>query len=89
MSEKFAFEPIAYLRSPFKEKFGIPRQAGLAEAARAVVQMQPGYGDPAAFEELAGFSHIWLIYVFHAHVGEPWPHRVRPQFSGRDSAHSQ
>lgn len=78
MSEKFEFEPIAYLRSPFKEKFGIPRQAGLAEAARAVVQMQPGFADPAAFEELAGFSHIWLIYVFHEHVGQGWQARVRP-----------
>ena len=29
--------PIAYIRSDFQEKFGIPRQSGLVEALRAEV----------------------------------------------------
>lgn len=78
MGETFTLRAIGYLRSPFKEKFGIPRQAGLVPAVQATVELVPPYDDPAAFEELDGFSHIWLTYLFHAHLGEDWPRRVRP-----------
>jgi tRNA-Thr(GGU) m(6)t(6)A37 methyltransferase TsaA len=78
MAEAFNFEPIAYIASPFKEKFGIPRQAGLAAAARGTITLLPDYADPHAVDELAGFSHLWLIYVFHRHVGQGWQARVRP-----------
>ncbi len=71
-------ETIAVVRSPFKEKFGIPRQAGLAEAARGWVDMLPPYDDPVMFAGLEKFSHIWLSFVFHAAESDGWRRRVRP-----------
>ena len=42
-------EPIAHIRSDFSSKFGVPRQAGLVEALRAVVVFEPPYRAPEAF----------------------------------------
>ena len=52
--------PIAYIRSDFQEKFGIPRQSGLVEALRAEVVFAPEYRVPEAVRGLEDFSHIWL-----------------------------
>lgn len=56
--------PIAYLRSPFCEKFGIPRQSRLAESIPATVEFAPGYRSAEAVRGLDAFSHIWLIWGF-------------------------
>ena len=36
-------EPIAYIRTSFPEKFGIPRQSGLASNLKARVVFEPQY----------------------------------------------
>jgi len=69
--------PIARVVSPYREKFGIPRQPGLVPAARGHLQMLPGFDLPPAFEGLEGFSHLWVIFGFHA-CGGQWRSRVRP-----------
>jgi len=70
-------EPVATVISPYREKFGIPRQPGLVPAARGLLQVLPGYDDPRAFEGIEGFSHLWVIFGFHACKGQ-WRTRVRP-----------
>ncbi len=70
--------PIGHIRSPFAEKFGIPRQPGLAPAARAVLELAPPYDDPAALEGLEAFSHVWILFHFHATAREDWKPTVRP-----------
>ena len=55
---------IAYMRSPFREKFGIPRQPNLVEV-ESYLEMQAPYNDIAAFEGIEAFSHLWLIWNFH------------------------
>jgi tRNA-Thr(GGU) m(6)t(6)A37 methyltransferase TsaA len=74
----FSFEPVGVIHSCFKEKFGIPRQSGLAPDARAVLEMLPPYNRAEAVRGLEGFSHVWLSFVFHACLGEPWKPTVRP-----------
>ena len=74
----FSFEPIGYITSCFKEKFGIPRQSGLITEARGVLQIVPPYNRPEAFRELADYSHIWLSFVFHANGRDDWRPTVRP-----------
>jgi len=74
----FTFSPIGLIQSCFKEKFGIPRQAGLVSEARATLVLSSPYDDPEAVRELAGFSHLWLIFVFHATMAEGWKPTVRP-----------
>ncbi|MDH5423877.1 MAG: tRNA (N6-threonylcarbamoyladenosine(37)-N6)-methyltransferase TrmO [Gammaproteobacteria bacterium] len=74
----FNFNTIALIRSCYNEKFGIPRQSGLVENADAVIEMQAPYNDEDFIRELEGFSHIWLIFVFHQHIGKPVKATVRP-----------
>lgn len=70
--------PIAYIRSDFQEKFGIPRQSGLVEALRAEVVFAPEYQVPEAVRGLEDFSHIWLIWEFSQARREGWSPTVRP-----------
>ena len=74
----FQFEPIAHMRSCFSEKFGIPRQPSLAPAARGSIEFLPPYDRPEAIEGLAGVTHLWLLFVFHAAASGPEHLRVRP-----------
>ena len=63
--------PIAYFRSPFPEKFGIPRQAGLAEGLRGKIVFEPEYRSADAVRGLEGFDYIWLIWGFSAQPKNP------------------
>ncbi len=71
-------EPIGTLHSCFKEKFGIPRQPGLVPAARASLVLWPPYNVAEALVGLESFSHVWLIYAFHAIEKRKWQPTVRP-----------
>jgi len=55
---------IGYVRTPFVEKFGVPRQPNLVDV-EGVIEFIAPYDQPAAFEGLEGFSHLWLIWQFH------------------------
>ncbi len=69
---------IAILHSPFKEKFGIPRQPGLVQGLECELELLPPYNDPAAVAGLEGFSHLWLTFLFHANRDQQWRPKVRP-----------
>ena len=77
-SVKFEFQPIGVIRSCFPEKFGIPRQPGLVKEAHATLELLPPYDRTEALEGLEAFSHLWLIFVFHASLKESWKPTVRP-----------
>ncbi len=70
--------PIAYIRTEFPEKFGIPRQSGLADNLRARIVFEPDYRNHDAVRGLDGFSHIWLIWEFSANKRSCWQPTVRP-----------
>lgn len=75
----FSFDPIGIVRSPFTDKFGIPRQPRLAPAAEARLELLPPYDREEAFTGLDGFSHVWLIFVFHDDcLDAGWRPMVRP-----------
>lgn len=71
-------QPIGFIHSCFPEKFGIPRQAGLVTEASATLELVSPYDTPEAFRGLEGFSHVWLVFIFHAHLGNGWKPTVRP-----------
>ena len=72
-------KPIAHIRTEFAEKFGIPRQSGLASTLRGRVVFEKEYRDPEALRGLEGFSHLWLIWGFSANRGgRQWQPTVRP-----------
>ena len=72
------WQPIGVVHSCFREKFGIPRQPGLAPHARAWIEMNPPYDDPDAFRGLEAFSHLWVAWVFHQNKATRWSPLVRP-----------
>ncbi len=74
----FRFEPIGIIHSCFKEKFGIPRQAGLVPAARASLELLPPYNRPEAVQGLEDFSHLWVLFIFHQCLRDGWTPTVRP-----------
>ena len=55
---------IAHIETPFKEKFGVPRQAGLVDYEARVV-FEPEYRVAEAVRGLEEFEYIWLIWQFH------------------------
>lgn len=71
-------EPIAYMRSDFPTKFGIPRQSGLAESLRSTIVFEPKYRNADALRGLEDFSHMWLIWQFSEAVRTEWTPTVRP-----------
>ena len=76
--DSFSFTPIARVHSCFKEKFGIPRQPGLVPHARAQIEILPPYNRAEAFRGIEDFSHLWISFIFHRHLGEEWRPTVRP-----------
>lgn len=78
MTHQYSVSPIAYVRSPFKDKFGIPRQPGLITAANAQLEFIAPYDNPDAFEGLDAFSHLWLSFIFHLNDYQHWRPKVRP-----------
>ena len=77
MSE-YAIRPIARIRCDLKEKFGVPRQAGIVEALEGRIVFEPEFRDPEALRGMEGFSHLWLIWQFSENLRQDWSPTVRP-----------
>lgn len=73
------FRVIAHIENDYKEKFGIPRQSGLAESVLSRIVFEPEYRKPEAFRGMEGYSHLWLLWYFsEADRGTQWSPTVRP-----------
>lgn len=70
-------KPIAKIYTGFPEKFGIPRQSGLAQTQGRIV-FEKEYRNPEAFRGLEGYSHLWLIWEFSQCNTQQWTPMVRP-----------
>nr|WP_198678778.1 tRNA (N6-threonylcarbamoyladenosine(37)-N6)-methyltransferase TrmO [Pseudidiomarina insulisalsae] len=70
-------EPIAQIHSPYPEKFAVPRQPGLVTAATADIELLPPFNADTV-RGLAGFSHIWVVFLFHQNLAQGWQPMVRP-----------
>jgi len=71
-------QPIGIIHSCFKEKFGIPRQPGLVREAEAELELLPPWDREEALRGLEGFSHVWILFLFHEAVRKEWSPTVRP-----------
>lgn len=78
MSAPYQFEPVGWIHSPYKEKFAIPRQPGLVTAAQAHITLRNDCNREEILRGLEGFSHLWLVFVFHEAMREQWKPMVRP-----------
>jgi tRNA-Thr(GGU) m(6)t(6)A37 methyltransferase TsaA len=78
MSAGWSFEPIGTLTSCYREKFGIPRQPGLVPGARGVLKLRDEPFLRQALRGIEGFSHLWIVFVFHRHDARAWKPSIRP-----------
>ena len=78
MAKDVSMHIIAHVRSGFSEKFGIPRQSGLVDSIRAIIEFEEEYRDASAFRGLEDYSHIWLIWQFSKAQRSTWSPTVRP-----------
>ena len=69
---------IATIRTGYKEKFGIPRQSGIADEAIGEIVFLPPYNRAEAVRGIEGFSHLWLLWEFSEAKREGWSPTVRP-----------
>lgn len=71
---------IGTVHSPFKEKFGVPRQPGLIEGNIGQIELFAPWNREEALQGLDGFSHIWVLFIFHQAIKpvEAWRPTVRP-----------
>lgn len=76
--ETFPVKIIARIENDFTEKFGIPRQSGLADSVISRIVFEPEYRNDDALRGIEDFSHLWLIWQFSMAVREDWSPTVRP-----------
>ena len=69
---------IARIYTPYKEKFGIPRQSGIADSIVSRIVFEPEYRRDEALTGIDGYSHLWLIWNFSKAEREEFSPTVRP-----------
>ncbi|MEK7465922.1 MAG: tRNA (N6-threonylcarbamoyladenosine(37)-N6)-methyltransferase TrmO [Planctomycetota bacterium] len=79
---EIACRVIGHVRSPYKERFGTPRQPSVTEqtledrALEASIELLPGQNFEQALKDLAGFEYIWVLAWLH--LNEGWNPQVIP-----------
>jgi tRNA (adenine37-N6)-methyltransferase len=70
--------PIAFVDSCYKQKFGTPRQPGLVQEAYARILFRKEFQPELSLQGLEKWSHIWLIWLFHKNRNEGFRAKVHP-----------
>ena len=82
-------EPVARFRSPFKTKFGIPRQAGLVSGLKGRIVFEPSFRSVDAVRGLEGFDYVWLIWGFSGNRPRPVTELVEVTGNGQSLRQAQ
>ena len=73
-----SIEPIAVFRSPLGDKFGVPRQSGLAPSLDGRIELTGRFRNPDALRGMEGFDYIWLLWSFDRNPDNGFSPTVRP-----------
>jgi tRNA (adenine37-N6)-methyltransferase len=76
--EVIQMRPVAYLLGPYKQKFAVPRQPDLVREAVGEIHFVPEFADINCLRGLEQFSHLWLLFQFHATAAQGWTPTVTP-----------
>ena len=71
-------KPIAYIKTDFKEKFGIPRQSGIIENIKGEIIFEKEFRHPDALRGIEEYSYLWLIFDFSKNHRDEFLPTVRP-----------
>jgi tRNA-Thr(GGU) m(6)t(6)A37 methyltransferase TsaA len=63
MMKPVSYNPIGIIETPFTTREGMPIQAQGGQGVRGCITLLPEYAQ--GLQDLAGFSHIILLYHFH------------------------
>ncbi len=74
----YSIEPIAYINTPFRQKFAIPRQSLALSPAVGEVTFCEHIDASQALEGIEAFSHLWLLFIFHQNIAQGYKAKVRP-----------
>ncbi len=75
--DEITIKPVAYIKNAYKEKFGVPRQSGLAPSVKSIVEFCDGFTDENIIRGIEQYSHLWLVWGFSKNHGQ-WSPTVRP-----------
>ena len=75
---EFPTQAIAIVKSPFTEKFSVPRQPSLTPSVISTIKMLAPFNNSDAFIGIEEFSHIWVMFRFHQNLEQGWKPQVRP-----------
>ena len=76
--QEVAISPVGIIESPYREKFSVPRQSGLASNVSSRIRILPPYDTEDAFRGIGEFSHLWLIFGFSLIEDHSFRPLVRP-----------
>lgn len=74
----FEFEPIAFIETCYPEKFGTPRQPGLVPESWGIIRLRNEMNLSDGLVGLDGFTHLWVIFVFHQNTNKGVKTKVHP-----------
>ncbi len=69
---------IAVYKSSLPEKFGVPRQSGLAPHLIGSIVFEKEFSNPEAFDGLEEFERLWIIWKFDVKEDDSFRAKVRP-----------
>lgn len=79
---KLELLPIGSIRTPFRTKYGAPRQPSSSKRKTiGVITLDEGMNFEQALEDLDGFEYVWVLFWFHANKN--WKPKVLPPHGGR------
>lgn len=76
--------PVAYIRSDFPSKFGIPRQSGMVNLPSKILFTKE-FRNGDCLRGIEQFTHLWLIWGFSENFDHDWTPTVRPPRLGGNS----
>lgn len=82
--EGFRLKAIGRIESPFPDRRGTPRQPSLVPAAKGRIRFDKQRIQHEHFSELAEFSHVWVLFIFHENTNtdtinaSPPPAKIKP-----------
>jgi tRNA-Thr(GGU) m(6)t(6)A37 methyltransferase TsaA len=75
--QEFPMQSIGTFESAFKEKHGTPRQGAVAPNSKGRVRLH-SWLPTDALSGIEEYSHVWIIWVFHANTNQRFKAKVRP-----------
>lgn len=75
---EYSIKPIAYIETPYKQKFSIPRQGLALSSAKGQIIFENHIDVSQSLNGIDGFSHLWLLFVLHENIDKGFKSMVRP-----------